>query len=265
MSTSLDEMPATCHSSPLRKRFRRDSANDSSADRLAIQPTPGPTISTHPNNSDTVPSLSTTTSPEVGSLGVSLAKIKDQAHANRLTIQQQLVEDEGTEEAYTQHVKNYLSFWSSFQDQKVKEEPQWARIPAHPITGDKVAIFLQHETTRNKVHYYFAVSNNIFNIIWQRDHHGNEISGTSVGKNSIAQCISALQSYINEHQHNAEYQNSTEVHILLRNQPCVKTFEKAACANEPTRVSKAHVVKSKGTISGESSMSYFLKHANIVT
>ena len=115
--------------------------------------TPTLTVSTHLNDSETAPSLST---PDVRSLSESLSKIKDQAHANRLTIQQQLIEGKGTEEAYTRHVKSYLSFWSSFQDQKIKEDPQWARIPAHPITGDKVAIFLQHETTRNKVCYYFT-------------------------------------------------------------------------------------------------------------
>jgi len=46
----------------------------------------------------------------------SLAKLKEEAHANRLAIQQQLVEGKGTEEAYRRHIKNYLSFWSGFQD-----------------------------------------------------------------------------------------------------------------------------------------------------
>ena len=93
------------------------------------------------------------TTGSMGGLPVSLAQLKDEAHANRLAIQRQLVEGKGTEEAYRRHVRNYLAFWSGFQDQKVSEDPKWVRIPAHPIIGDKVAIFLQHETTRKKVRY----------------------------------------------------------------------------------------------------------------
>jgi len=161
-------------SSP-RKRFRRDSGINKTHEREPVQRPSSPACIASPSGQGTIPGSTSTTSIEpggpaaetapslvpgvmppqaVGSLAGSLAKLKDEAHANRLAVQQRLVEGKGTEEAYGRHIKNYLVFWSSSQDRKVEEDPQWVRIPAHPIIGDKVAIFLQHETTRRKVRYH---------------------------------------------------------------------------------------------------------------
>jgi len=156
----------------------------------------------------------------------SLSHLKDEAHRHRLSLQQQMIQGKGTETAYPRHVKAYMLFWSDYQDSKAKEIPGWVRIPAHPIIGDKVAVFLQDESTRNK-----------------RDRAGHEIGGTSVGKSSILQTISALQGYIRDHQHEVEYRNCPETQTPLRDQACIKTFEKAVSANEPTRISNAHVAK----------------------
>ena len=81
----------------------------------------------------------------------SLSHLKDEAHWHRLSLQQQMIQGKGTETAYPRHVKAYMSFWLDYQDSKAKEIPGLVRIPAHPIIGDKVAVFLQHESTRNKV------------------------------------------------------------------------------------------------------------------
>jgi len=80
-----------------------------------------------------------------------LTDIQHTAHLNRLALQKQMTEGKGTEDAYPRHVKNYETFWNQDQDRRVKENPNHCRISAHPIIGEKVAIFLEHERTRNKV------------------------------------------------------------------------------------------------------------------
>ncbi len=57
----------------------------------------------------------------------------------------------GTEEAYPRHVKNYVKFWEDDQDRRANADPNYVKIPAHPIVGENVAVFLKHELTRNKV------------------------------------------------------------------------------------------------------------------
>lgn len=54
-----------------------------------------------------------------------------------------------------------------------------------------------------------------------------------------------------EHQHEPLYANSPDTRLLLREQDWVKLYEKASCANEPTRIKDAHATKAKGTTAGE--------------
>jgi len=86
--------------------------------------------------------------------------------------------------------------------------------------------------------------------LYQRNSRGEHLTGTSVGPEHIKQTISALQRYMREHQHRAKYQNSPESRIPLRNLDIVKVYEWVAAANEPARVKRAHVLKSKGTSAG---------------
>ncbi|KAF9476573.1 hypothetical protein BDN70DRAFT_812067, partial [Pholiota conissans] len=74
-----------------------------------------------------------------------------EAHRNRLKLQEKQDKGKGTEEAYPRHVKNYVEFWNSDQDRRAEEDPSFVRTPAHPIIGEKVSLFLEHETTRGKV------------------------------------------------------------------------------------------------------------------
>ncbi|PPQ70700.1 hypothetical protein CVT25_010617 [Psilocybe cyanescens] len=161
----------------------------------------------------------------------SLSPIKARAHLNRLALQADMDRGKGTESAYPRHVKSYLKFWEADQDELARDNPGYQRIDPHPITGEKVAIFLQYEFTRNK-----------------RTSRGNEKSGTSLGKDSIKQTISALQRYMKEHQHEPLYQNCPDTRISLRDQDWVKKFEEAASAREPQRIADAHTAKSKGTL-----------------
>ena len=92
---------------------------------------------------------------------VSLASIQHEAHLNRLELQKGMTKGKGTDEAYPRHVKNYVTFWEADQERRLKDNPTYTKIPAHPIIGEKVAIFLQHEITRNKVRLTFASHLNI--------------------------------------------------------------------------------------------------------
>ena len=74
-----------------------------------------------------------------------------QAHLNRLALQSKLIEGKGTEDAYPRHIKNYENFWNAYQEGEVKKNPNHHWVNAHPIIGAKVSLFLQYESTRNKV------------------------------------------------------------------------------------------------------------------
>ena len=80
-----------------------------------------------------------------------LTRIQNEAHLNRLQLQRQMDKGKGTNEAYPRHVKNYEKFWEADQDRRAKLDPNHIRTPAHPIIGEKVAIFLFNEISRNKV------------------------------------------------------------------------------------------------------------------
>lgn len=163
-----------------------------------------------------------------------LSLIQQEAHLNRLELQKRMDQGKGTDEAYPRHVRNYIQFWHADQNRRQEENPTYQQVPAHPIVAEKVAIFLKSETTRNK-----------------RNNRGVEIAGTSVGKESIKQTISALQRYMLEHQHEPEYFNCPDTRVPLRSQDMVKIFEITSCASEPKRIQESHLLKAKGTINGQ--------------
>ncbi|KAF9524192.1 hypothetical protein CPB83DRAFT_839170 [Crepidotus variabilis] len=107
-------------------------------------------------------------------------------------------EGKGTDDAYKQHVKDYKVFWEKDQAAKAKEDPSHALVPAYPIVGAKVALFLQYKISRPKC-----------------NHCGEDLPGTSIGKESIKQTVSALQLHMQEHQHLPEYAACHNTQILL--------------------------------------------------
>lgn len=60
-----------------------------------------------------------------------------------------------------------------------------------------------------------------------------------------------------QHQHEPVYANCADTRIPLRGQEWVKSFETAACANEPTRIQEAHILKAKGAMNGTIDSAYF--------
>lgn len=55
---------------------------------------------------------------------------------------------------------------------------------------------------------------------------------------------------MHQRQHEPIYANCPDTRIPLRSQEWVKSFETAACANEPTQVQEAHSLKAKGSTNG---------------
>lgn len=78
-----------------------------------------------------------------------------EAQQIRLDTQDTLDKGKGTEEAYPRHVKNYEKFWEADQERRKKADTLYQKIPAHPITGDKVTIFLKAELNRPKVRKFY--------------------------------------------------------------------------------------------------------------
>jgi hypothetical protein len=69
-----------------------------------------------------------------------------------------------------------------------------------------------------------------------------------VGKATISQVISALESYRLNSQH--LYKNCPEAQIGLRTDARIRQFESAAKHNEPKRAEKAQIAKAAGSSLG---------------
>ncbi len=67
--------------------------------------------------------------------------------------------EKGTEVAYSRHLKRYEEFWDQDQIRRQSEAhakgETWTMIDPHPITATKVCLFLEFESTRNKVRIKF--------------------------------------------------------------------------------------------------------------
>jgi len=81
--------------------------------------------------------------------------LHNKTHQYRVTLQDTFTSDKGTQSAYSRHLKNYKIWWEKDQARRVQELSSTslsdALVPAHPICATKVALFLEHETTRAKV------------------------------------------------------------------------------------------------------------------
>jgi stalled ribosome alternative rescue factor ArfA len=81
----------------------------------------------------------------------SLADLKASLHAFRLAQAEKDQKGKGTGVTYDRHVRHYTEFWEAYQSKLCLADPLRASLPSFPITAAKVAMFLQHETTREKV------------------------------------------------------------------------------------------------------------------
>ena len=109
--------------------------------RVAVPTQTGSSTYTAPSSSDTHGMLQ------------SLAELDAASHAFRLS---QAVKDQnrkGTGSTYDRHVRRYTEFWDQYQAELSVVNPSRISIPSFPITAAKVAMFLQHESTREKVSF----------------------------------------------------------------------------------------------------------------
>jgi hypothetical protein len=86
-----------------------------------------------------------------GRMQQSLADLEAASHAFWLAQAESGQKKKGTGATYDQHVRRYNEFWDRYQAELCLGNPQRVSIPSFPIMAAKVAMFLQHESTCEKV------------------------------------------------------------------------------------------------------------------
>jgi len=81
----------------------------------------------------------------------SMMLLEQETHEVQLRIGEKEMEGKGTVKSYPRQVSNYESWFDAAQACTVEKDPTRAVIPAFPITAAKVAMFLHHESMREKV------------------------------------------------------------------------------------------------------------------
>ena len=81
----------------------------------------------------------------------SLADLEAESHGFRLAQAEKDQKGKGTGATYDRHVRRYTEFWEAYQAKLCLANPLRVSLPSFPITAAKVSMFLQHETTREKV------------------------------------------------------------------------------------------------------------------
>lgn len=80
----------------------------------------------------------------------SYAMLEADSHALQHEILEQEREDKTTKRIYERGLKSYCEWFEHNQVRVVAADPELVPLPALPITAAKVAMFLQHEMTREK-------------------------------------------------------------------------------------------------------------------
>lgn len=103
----------------------------------------------------TLPSIPSCSDPPLLSEGLqaSLDALDARSHSVRLAKVQLEQRDKSTSVTYGRHITRYEKWWSMDQVEYAKLHPGWTRIPAFPITPAKACVFLEHESTREKVRF----------------------------------------------------------------------------------------------------------------
>jgi hypothetical protein len=81
----------------------------------------------------------------------SLDLIEVESHQLRLQKEEQEQSGKQTMKTYRRHLKSYVAWWERTQADVTANDPTRIFVPAMPITAAKVTLFLQHESTREKV------------------------------------------------------------------------------------------------------------------
>lgn len=84
-------------------------------------------------------------------LELSLARLEAESHAVRLRQSKAVRDDSQTGGTYARHLTRYQVWWESDQASRSTAEPGYTPIPSLPVTAAKAVMFLEHETTREKV------------------------------------------------------------------------------------------------------------------
>jgi len=74
--------------------------------------------------------------------------------------------------------------------------------------------------------------------------------GSRIGRSSLSQCLSALEQWRFNHQHEEIYKRCPESHVKLRDDHRIKTIETGARATEPERVAESQELKAYGVLNG---------------
>lgn len=105
----------------------------------------------NPSVAALIPASSSLLSYAPGALSV----IEKESHEFRQQLQDRMSTDKGTEVAYSKHLQRYEDYWTHDQKWRAVEAQKsgshWEIMDPHPITATKVSIFLEYESTRNKV------------------------------------------------------------------------------------------------------------------
>ncbi|KAI0071523.1 hypothetical protein K474DRAFT_1606805 [Panus rudis PR-1116 ss-1] len=172
----------------------------------------------------------------------SMDELELRSHNVRREVATKQQADKGTSKSYSRHLKNYLTWWSTYQQEETRKNPVRIPIAAEPIMVAKVAMFLQHEISRPK-----------------RKRGSNELQeGTTLGKSAISQAISALEYHRSENAH--LYKHDREAQVPLRSDKRIRMFEEAAKHNEPRRIEQSQALKASGTSAGMSCLPIRLPH-----
>src|SRR5215471_2395574 len=159
------------------------------------------------------PSPSVTPAP-VSGLELSLARLEAESHNVRLRQAQQVQGNSLTATTYERHIRNYRDWWTQDQAARSESELGYTLIPAFPVTAAKVALFLQYETTREKVggvfffpFFFFFLSCGFVpgpNVPLSQHARGGRtmtVPNSTIGKSVVAQAISALENWRLNHHH----------------------------------------------------------------
>jgi hypothetical protein len=198
-------------------------------------------------------SPSGTPAPNMSGLELSLARLEAESHGVRLQQARQVQGNSQTAGTYERHIKNYETWWTRDQQLRSQMESEYTPIPAFPVTAAKVAMFLQYETTREKVWFlfsplFFLFICELFHCQRARGSRTVTVPNSTIGKSMVSQAISALENWRLNHHH--LYKDIIEAQIGLRSDNRIKTIEDAAKKNEPRRIETSQVLKASGTSSG---------------
>lgn len=84
-------------------------------------------------------------------LAASLAALETESHALRLARASKEQNDKSTGKTYMRHVNRYVRWWEAYQESQCEDTPSRTPIPAFPITASRAAVYLEYESSREKV------------------------------------------------------------------------------------------------------------------